>query len=164
MQVLIRDLDPASDLAAVTQVYADAADYWTLADRVPPNAAKAAAFFTDAPPGCDPGRSRHLGLFIGDRLGGLAELSFGFPVPGAAYLGLMILMPALRGQGHGRTLLDRVERIALENGAPNLYLAVLSENPRGWAFWQREGFRTTGLSRQDTLTGHTLTRLTKPLV
>jgi GNAT superfamily N-acetyltransferase len=161
--VLTRNLDPVHDLAIVVQAYSEAADYWTLADRTPPDAAKAASFFTEAPPGCDPLRSHHLGLFVDDRLGGLAELSFGFPGPGDAYLGLMILSPRLRDQGYGRILLARVEELARAAGSANLYLAVLAENPRGLAFWQRQGFRATGLSRHDADTGHTLMRLAKPL-
>jgi hypothetical protein len=99
--ILIRDLDPLADLAAVEQAYARAADYWTLADRAPPDAAKAASFFTDAPPGCDPARSHHLGLFVDGQLSGLAELSFGFPESSDAYLGLMILSPDMREHGYG---------------------------------------------------------------
>lgn len=162
--VLIRDLDPVLDLAAVTRAYAEAADYWTLADRKPPDAAKAATFVTDTPPGCDPARSHHLGIFVGGALGGLAELSFGFPDPGDAYLGLMILSPGLRRQGYGRVFLNRVEDLARGAGSRNLFLAVLAENPRGVAFWQREGFRSTDVSRHDAETGHILTRMVKPLV
>lgn len=161
--MLIRPLDPAADLAAVTAAFAEAADYWTLADRRPPDAAKAAAFFTDGPPGCDPARSHRLGLFVADRLVGVAELSFGFPASGDAYLGAMILSPALRGQGHGRALLAHVEHLARAAGAGHLYLAVLQDNPRGRAFWRREGFQPTGLSRHDAETDHVLHRLVKPL-
>jgi ribosomal protein S18 acetylase RimI-like enzyme len=161
--VVTRELDPALDLAIVEQAYAEAADYWTLADRTPPDAAKAASFFTESPPGCDPSRSHHLGLYVDDRLGGLAELSFGFPDPGDAYLGLMILAPRFRDQGYGCILLARVEELARAASAAKIYLAVLAENPRGLAFWQRQGFRATGLSGFDAETGHTLMRLAKPL-
>ena len=36
-------------------------------------------------------------------------------------------------------------------------------NPRGWAFWRREGFRETGVNRFDAETGHVLHRLVKDL-
>lgn len=143
--------------------YAEAADYWTLADSVPPDASKAAAFFTDCPPGCDPARSHRLGLFVADKLSGVAELSFGFPKPQDAYLGALILSPASRGRGLGTALLAQVETLARQNGATDLFLAVLAENPRGRAFWERMGFRATGLSRHDPDTGHILHRLAKPL-
>ncbi len=94
---------------------------------------------------------------------GVAELSFGFPAPGDAYLGLQILAPEARGRGIGRALLAEVEARARAAGAEVLYLAVLAENPRGRAFWLREGFRDTGLSRHDDETGHVLHRLSKGL-
>jgi len=159
----IRALDPATDLAAVNAFYHEAADYWLLADRRPPDLQKARDFFTDGPPGCDPARGHRLGLFIDDRLSGLAELSFGSPMPEDAYLGLMMLAPRIRGTGHGARFLSHVERLARAAGSPRLYLAVLQENPRGRAFWERQGFAPTGLSRADDETGHVIHRLVKAL-
>ena len=159
----IRPLDPAADLPLVEGFYAEAPGYWLFAEGRAPDAAKAAAFFTDGPPGCDPARSHRLGLFDGDGLGGVAELSIGFPAPEDAYLGLMILAPGLQGRGHGARLLGHVETLARAAGAPRLYLAVLEANPRARAFWQREGFVATGLSRHDPASGHTVHRLVKPL-
>jgi GNAT superfamily N-acetyltransferase len=161
--MLIRSLDPVADLPAVVAAYAEAADYWTLADRTPPDAAKAASFFTDGPPGCDPALSHRLGLFVDGQLSGIAELSFGFPEPPDAYLGSMILSPGLRGRGYGPAFLAHVETLARARAALLLYLAVLQDNPRGGVFWERHGFRATGLSGHDPATGHTLHRLVKPL-
>lgn len=161
--MLIRDLTAGADTDLIEALYAEAADYWLLADRVPPDRAKAEAFFTDAPPGADLALSHRLGLFVKDRLSGVAELSFGFPEPGDAYLGLMILAPRLRGQGYGHRLLAEIEGRARASGAPRLYLAVLDDNPRGRAFWEREGFTPTGVWRDDAETGHRIRRMVKPL-
>ncbi|KAF0173920.1 MAG: acetyltransferase domain-containing protein [Rhodobacteraceae bacterium] len=161
--MLIRNLDPVADLAAVTAFQAEAADYWLLAEGVCDPAKKAAEFFTDGPPGCDPARSHRLGLLSENRLSGLAELSFGFPTPVDAYLGLMILAPRLRGKGAGPALLAHIEQLARTAQAPSLYLGVLQANPRGHAFWQRMGFQPTGISRHDPESGHTIHRLIKPL-
>jgi GNAT superfamily N-acetyltransferase len=161
--IAIRPLDAVSDLELVVAAYQEARDYWSLADRKPPDRAKAAAFFTDHPPGSDPSRSHHLGLFAENQLVGLAELCFGFPQPQDAYLGLMILSPRCRGMGLGAAFLAHIEALALTGGARQLFLAVLQENPRGKAFWQREGFRPTGLTRHDAETGHLLHRLVKDL-
>ncbi|MCV2869532.1 GNAT family N-acetyltransferase [Defluviimonas sp. WL0002] len=161
--MLIRDLSPGSDTDRIEALYAEAADYWILADRTAPDRAKAEEFFTDAPPGCDVAASHHLGLFVDDRLSGVAELAFGFPDPGDAYLGLMILAPRLRGQGLGRRLLAEAEDRARRAGAQRLYLAVLDENPRGRAFWEREGFVDTGVWRDDAEARHRLRRMVKAL-
>lgn len=162
--MLIRPLSAQLDLAAVGSFYGEAADYWILADRRPPNPAKVASFFTDAPPGVDPATSQHLGIYhAGGRLCGVAVLSFGFPAAGDAYFDLLLLAPYLRGQGHGATVVRAVEARARSAGARQLYLAVLAANPRGRAFWEREGFQATGHSGVDPDTGHLLYRLGKAL-
>jgi GNAT superfamily N-acetyltransferase len=161
----MRHLTAERDLETVIRFYEDTQDYWLLAEGKAPDAGKAAAFFTDGPPGCDPSEAFHLGLFLDGTLSGLAELSFGFPGPGDAYLGLMLLAPSARGARHGQLLLAEVERQARKAGSPSLYLAVLDANPRGRAFWEREGFRDTGTSRTDNSHGlnHIVRRMVKEL-
>lgn len=161
----IRRLDPQADLAAVAAMLDAATDYYRLWLGRAPTADDASKVFTDGPPYEQPGTSRQFGLFVGDALSGVAALSFGFPAPQDAYLGLMILSLHSRGQGHGRRLLAHVEAAARAAGAPALYLGVLQANPRGRAFWQREGFGPTGVSRVDDSHGlnHTIYRLVKPL-
>ena len=161
----IRDLTAETDLHAVTAFLAEAADYWLMAEGAPPGPTAAEDFFTDGPPNHDPAKQCHLGLFIDNHLSGLAELSFGFPTAQDAYLGLMILAPRLRGQGHGPRLLSEVEARARAAGCPRLYLAVLEANTKGWAFWDRHGFRRTGISRIDNDHGlnHVIHRLVKAL-
>jgi GNAT superfamily N-acetyltransferase len=158
----IRELFP-SETALVTQFYREAPDYWLLAEGRCDPAAQAQDFFTDAPPNCDPATSDRLGLFVSQRLSGVAELSYGFPEPDDAYIGLMLIGPWAQGAGHGKAFLAHVETLARKRHAPRLYLAVLEANPRGRAFWEREGFRATGRSGKDPATGHTLHRLVKDL-
>lgn len=160
--MFIRTLDP-SEAPQVARFYAEAPDYWLLAEGRCDPAAQAQDFFSDAPPGCDPARSHRLGLFLEQRLSGVAEVSYGFPEASDAYLGLMILGPWSQGAGHGRAFLHEAERLARQRGAGRLYLAVLDANPRGRAFWEREGFRPTGIRRHDADTGHWIERLVKPL-
>lgn len=161
--MLIRPLDPVADRPLVAAFYRHTPDYWLLAEGAFDPETKAAEFFTDGPPGCDPATSHRLGLFLDGRLSGVAEISYGFPEPQDAYLGLMILGPWARGAGHGRAALAHVEALARGRGAANLYLAVLEANPRGRAFWEREGFAPTGISRHDAGTGHIIHRLLKRL-
>ncbi|MCX7644436.1 MAG: GNAT family N-acetyltransferase [Rhodobacteraceae bacterium] len=162
MSPAIRPLEAAADLARVADFWRAAPDYWLLAEGECDAQARARAFFEDAPPGCDPALSQRLGLFLGGRLSGVAELSFGYPEPGDAYLGLMVLGPWAQGAGHGRTFLAEVGRRARAAGARTLFLAVLERNPRGRTFWEREGFRPTGVGRADPLGGR-IERLAKAL-
>lgn len=138
----IRALDPAGDLPAVADLYARAADYVLLESGRPPDAATASAFFTDRAPGIGPDRAHKLGLFLDDgRLAAIADLCFGFPEPEDAYLGLLLIDRDLRGQGLGAAFLDHLTVFARRRGVPRLLLAVLDANPRGRAFWERQGFR-----------------------
>ncbi len=160
--MLIRSLDP-SEAPLVATLYREAPEYWLLAEGAVDPDRQAAEFFTDGPPGRDPALTQHLGLFLKDRLSGVAEVSYGFPEPADAYLGLMLIAPWAQGAGIGRAFLAHVEALARSRGAPRLYLAVLEANPRGRAFWKREGFGSTGLSRTDPDTSHILHRLVKDL-
>ena len=87
--MLIRSLVKDLDLDSVLTFYDQAPDYWELAE----GPEKAISFFIDTPPNCDPDRSFRLGIFLNERLLGLAELSFGFPKIGDPYLGFMLLGP-----------------------------------------------------------------------
>lgn len=158
----IRELLP-SETALVAQFYREAPDYWLMAEGRCDPEAQAQDFFTDAPPNCDPAESDRLGLFMNHRLSGVAELSYGFPEPSDAYLGLMILGPWAQGAGNGRAFLAHAETLARKRYASRLFLAVLDANPRGRAFWERQGFRPTGIRRQDGTTGHWIERLVKDL-
>jgi GNAT superfamily N-acetyltransferase len=158
----IRELFP-TETALVAQFYREAPDYWLLAEGRCDPVHQAQEFFTDAPPNCDPARSDRLGLFVNQRLSGVAELSYGFPEPKDAYLGLMLIGPWAQGAGHGKAFLSHLETLARRRHAAGLYLAVLDANPRGRAFWEREGFVATGRRGQDRITGHWLERLGKRL-
>lgn len=157
----IRRLDPAADRAAVADLLREARDYYQLWLGHDPEAAEVEDVFTAGPPGCDPARSQRLGLYLDDRLSGVAELSFGYPEPEDAYLGLMILAPRARGEGHGAAFFAQAQ--ALAHPCPRLYLAVLEANPRARAFWESQGFSATGVFRDDAETGHRIHRLVKRL-
>ena len=156
----IRELFP-SETALVAQFYREAPDYWLMAEGRVDAAHKAQEFFTDAPPNCDPAQSDRLGLFVDHRLSGVAEVAYGFPEQNDAYLGLMILGPWAQGTGHGKAFLAHAEALARKRHAPRLCLAVIDRNPRGRAFWLREGFTATGLRRHDTEHDYWVERLVK---
>ena len=158
----IRELYP-SETALVAQFYREAPDYWLLAEGRVDADHQAQEFFTDAPPNCDPAQSDRLGLFVDHRLSGVAEVAYGFPEQNDAYLGLMILGPWAQGAGQGKAFLAHCEAVARKRHAARLNLAVIDRNPRGRAFWLREGFNATGLRRHDTEHNYWVERLVKAL-
>lgn len=137
---LIRPLDLVTDRAAVVGLYDRAADYVRLESGTAPTPQMVDDFFTDAPPGGDPADGLKLGIFDGGMLAGLADVAFGWPEPRDAYIGSLILGADARGRGLGAALLRHIETAARARHAPRLLLAVLDANPRGRAFWEREGF------------------------
>ncbi|MGV8987565.1 MAG: GNAT family N-acetyltransferase [Cypionkella sp.] len=153
----------ATDRPAVSALLDSAQDYYKLWLGHAPGAAQVDDVYRASPPGCDPKNSFRLGLWLDDRLCGVAELSFGFPDAQDAYLGLMVLAPRARGQGEGSAFYAHIEELARARGCPQIYLAVLDANPRGRAFWERKGFAATGVVRDDDQSGHRIHRLVKTL-
>jgi ribosomal protein S18 acetylase RimI-like enzyme len=162
----IRRLDPASDRAAVADLFRRSADYVRLERGQNPTPALVEAFFTDTLPGVPISAMLKLGMEDGsgrDRLLAVADIGFGYPGPQDAYLGLLQLDEGCRGQGFGAIFLRELERIAQTGGARRLFLAVLLHNPRARKFWDREGFRVA-LEGQSVVLGqktHLATRMVK---
>lgn len=148
---MIRNLTLPQDRAAVFAFLQASADYVWLEREEPPAPHLVDEYFTDAPPGLNAADAHHAGLFDTNRLVALAEMSFGYPAPDVAYLGLMMVHPDVRGTGAGPCLLRHLESVALGRGMRQMALGVLAANPRGRAFWEREGFTATGLSGSATL-------------
>nr|WP_275296991.1 GNAT family N-acetyltransferase [Jannaschia sp. Os4] len=61
--------------------------------------------------------------------------------------------PGAQGRGTGARLLRAVRDVLAERGLPRAYLTVLESNPRGLAFYLREGGVDEG-PVGDTLVGH----------
>lgn len=140
--VAIRPLDRARDAAAVASLFARAADYVWLETGRSPGPETVADFFEDAPPIAPPRPPVHLGAWGPDGdLHGIASMAWGFPDPSDAYIGLLLLDPAQRGQGLGRRMVAHLAAEAAAAGAQRILAAVLAENPRAHAFWRREGFQ-----------------------
>lgn len=162
---MIRALDPVADYALVLALLHEAADYIRLERDADPGPEVADEFFHDAPPGCDPAASCRRGLFADGRLLAVAEMALGYPAATEAYLGFLLVTPAARGTGAGQRLLRHMETEARAAGCSAIFLAVLEANPRGRAFWEREGFRLVLANRDVTLGAKTQIahRLGKPL-
>lgn len=161
----IRDLDPETDRMMVQSFLTEAQDYYHLWKGRAPETEEVDDIFTGAPPNCDPTQSHRLGLYLDNRLSGIAELAFGWPEAGDAYLGLMILAPRARSSGKGAAFLAHVEALARARDCPTLFLAVLEKNSGGRAFWEKMGFTPTGVMRETNENGlhHRIYRLKKPL-
>ncbi len=161
----IRRLDSDRDRALVDELFARSADYVDLERGEAPSPALTDEFFFETVPDGTLDDALKLGLFEGGRIVGIADVGFGFPEAGDAYLGLMQLAGDARGRGLGAAFLAHVETACRARGASRLYLAVLSANPKGRAFWDRAGFTVALPARPHRMGNrdHFVTRMVKPL-
>ena len=157
MTMLIRSLDASRDHACVMAFLHSAADYIRLERGADPSPEVADDFFTNCPPGCDAARSLRLGVFDGAHLTAIADMAMGYPDAQTAYLSLLLIALQARSRGVGPYILRYLQSRAAEMRATAICLGVLEANPRGRAFWQREGFMATGIS--GTVTMGTKTQL-----
>jgi GNAT superfamily N-acetyltransferase len=151
MTLLIRTLHPAHDHSLVMALLHLAADYIHLERDAAPTPAVADEFFTDAPPGCDAAQSLRLGVFDGPHLIAITDMAMAYPDAQTAYLSLLLVATHARGRHIGPYILRYLQSRAAEMRATAICLGVLAANPRGRAFWAREGFHDTGISGNVTL-------------
>lgn len=145
MEVSITPLDPIRDLGVVETVYRRAADYLDVESGLTPNAA-ARAFFEERPPASTE-EPLKFGVSGADgSLVAIGDLAFGYPEPDDAYLGLLLLVPEVRGKGLGQAILGKVKMLARTRGASRLLIGVLDANEQARIFWERQGFRKTRTS------------------
>jgi GNAT superfamily N-acetyltransferase len=117
-----------------------AADYVTLESGAAPTQKTVEDFFLERPPHLDADATWHFGAFDGGVLCGVIGTLMGFPDPDDAYIGLLVLSPSVRGRGIGPRLLNEATATVRAQGAIRQLVAVLEANPKGRAFWSREGF------------------------
>jgi GNAT superfamily N-acetyltransferase len=162
-ELQFRRLDRVADASLVLGFMERASDYVVLEFGAPPDAARVDGFFTDCVPGGDLAVAVKQGAFLEGRLVAICDMGFGYPEAGDAYLGLLMLDPAVRGQGLGQRCFAHLRQIAADRGAVRLLVAVLDANPRGRAFWEAMGFTSEKrfAAAEDDPLGHVRWRLTR---
>lgn len=136
----LRKLDPAKNAVEVARLFLQSADYVRMSEGSEPGPAQVAGFFKGVPPGGDIRQSVKVGLFEADVLIGLADMAFGYPEAGDAYIGLLLFAPEARGQGFGKAVLALLEEEARARGSERMLVGVIEANAPARAFWLREGF------------------------
>ena len=132
-------LDPVADLDRITDLFARAGDYIQLESGKSPNPDFVHDTLTGIPDGAD--------IFLrgferpDKTLAGFASNLRHYPEHGHWYMGLLLLDPAERGRGLGRIAAQNIIDAARADGAPCIRIAVLDQNHKGRAFWDRMGYR-----------------------
>lgn len=142
-EMKIVSLDPDCHLNAdgprVLDLFQRAGDYARLESGKAPDLRYLRETF-DGPPTLARDDRFVLALERDKVLYGTAGYIRNFYDPGEWYMGLLLLDPATRGQGHGGRLAQAVIDHARREGGTRIRIAVLDANPRARAFWERQGY------------------------
>jgi GNAT superfamily N-acetyltransferase len=72
---------------------------------------------------------------------GFLDAIRGWPDPATWAIGVLLLVPAARGQGVGAQVLEELEQRARDEGARRVRVGVARDSARARAFWVRQGYR-----------------------
>ncbi|MFP2961738.1 GNAT family N-acetyltransferase [Myxococcus sp. 1LA] len=172
----MRPLFQAQDITATRVTDADVALFQPLLERCddfflrcngrPARPDEALQMPQERPPTVPPEHTHLVALWDarGQLVGILEGLSH-YPSPDAWYLGLMLLVPEVRGQGRGAAVVRGYEDWVRAEGGQVLRLGVAEPNPSALRFWTRMGFQEeqwVGPVTQGLLSYRVL-RMRKPL-
>lgn len=124
--------------------------YYEHAD-LRPTAENLTADLTGLPPGKALEDKHFLGLWAGDELAAALDVITGYPDGETAWVGWLILEEKRQGQGLGSAAMQALWAWLAREGYRRAALAVLAENRRAMAFWQRQGFAPRGADCPSTL-------------
>ncbi|RZF63233.1 GNAT family N-acetyltransferase [Sphingomonas populi] len=129
------------DVGEVADLYARCADYFMLQDGEPATLADALDLFRDVPDEKSSADQTIMGWRGESGLIAVAAVLRDYPSDGVWYLGFMVVDPAVRGQGIGRSIYASIEQWVAAHGAQQIRLAVLEANEAAERFWRSLGYR-----------------------
>jgi len=129
-----------SDAPALQSLLERCPDYFNLLDGRPAAPDAALHELHDHPPSSPPENIICLGVYNGPIMTAVICALRHYPAENTWYLGLMLLDPTFRAQGHGAALYVAFETWAAAQGADKIMLAVIAANPRAASFWEAQGF------------------------
>lgn len=139
------------DLLQVRTLIHAAGDFTELTTGTAPSEGDVRALFDDLPPGRNLDDKFVLGFFEGPRLLGVADVVRGWNAPEKVIIGLLLFHPDARGQGHGRTALQKIVQLAETWPQANrLRIGVVATHAAALSFWRQMGFTETGEIRPRT--------------
>lgn len=110
----------------------------------PPHADAAATLLSEIPPGKSQEDKFVFGVYVGDSLVGCADVLRGYPDPGTAFIGLLLICEEWQGRGLGLRACREIESLIAGWACEKARLAVVRANAPALGFWHRAGFAETG--------------------
>jgi GNAT superfamily N-acetyltransferase len=157
-----------ADIPAVQIFWQDSPEYLLQVEGHAPRASEGADFVRDRdlPPGFSCTRQHN--YTYADAHGavdGLGAMAIDLLAPGVWHLGLFVAATRLHGSDWAAQAYEATEAWAQAGGARWMRLGVVLANPRGHAFWRRQGY--VEVKRRPEVSigelSHTLVTMVKPL-
>lgn len=134
-----------TEVTALHEVLQGAEDYSMSISGARPTRQDACDVFQSIPHGVPRANKHVVGICLGSRMVGVADVIQGYPTPDHAYIGLLLLSLPFRNKGLGSGSLCRIEQMAREWCCKRLRLSVVEANGSAASFWLRCGFVDTGV-------------------
>jgi len=131
------------DLPSLQALCESCADYYHLMTGAPVPSGEAHTLFSLRPETASIDDKFLVGVWRGRRLIGALDLYRHYPRRGMAWMGLLLLHPDLRGQGHGAAMISWMLGWARDQGCTRMRLAAAEDNARALEVLSRHGFRAT---------------------
>jgi GNAT superfamily N-acetyltransferase len=135
------------DAARLQPLLERCADYYLLADGAHPRADEALHEITALPPNRVAEDKFAFGVFEGEATVAYLDLLRDYPKAGEWWIGFLLIDPGQRGRGLGTSLYRAAAGYAKGEGATQILLGVLEQNPRAQRFWTAMGFIESGRAR-----------------
>lgn len=136
--------EPA-EMAALQRVIEEAPAYAERVTGAPPGPADAQSTWTVLPEGKTYDDKFVFGILREGEMVGCVDLVRGWPDPGTAMLGLLLVSESHRGEGIGREAYRLVEEVVRGWGTcQRVRIGVVRTNARVLPFWTGLGFEPTG--------------------
>jgi GNAT superfamily N-acetyltransferase len=145
--------ESASDCENVLRVFIEAPSYTELVAGRSPSTEDVDDFFFGKPVGRELAYKSVFGFFDGRDMIGCADVIRSYPTDDSIWIGLLLLSEAHQSRGHGKAALGLLVEMGREWGYSMAQLAVVSTNPRAYAFWRREGFEEIRRENSPRFTG-----------
>ena len=130
----------ASDHQRLENLCRQCTDFFELVEGQPGGAMTADEILGPLPEHVTSGRKRVFGIERGEDLVGVAEILEGFPGPSEWQIGLLMVLPHLRGTGLGTNLWLAIRDWICRQGGTLVRLIVQKQNPGARRFWEKNGF------------------------
>ena len=132
------------DLAALQALFERAADYFEIATGEAPKPDEAERAFVGGPPSKAVSDKQTIGVFNAEgALVGVLDAIPDFPSVGTCTVGLLLLDPAVRGDGLGSAVLAAFETWVARLGTRRLRTALVTHHAPGLQFLRRAGYAET---------------------